>query len=160
MNRQDGTQGAWSAHDRALMQEALTLAAGAAEQGEVPVGAVVVRGGEVIGRGANRPVADHDPSAHAEIIALRDAGKLVGNYRLADCDLYVTLEPCAMCMGAIFNARIRRLVFGAYDDKAGAAGSVIDLAGERRLAQRLEVNGGLCAEEAAGLLQEFFAARR
>ncbi len=151
---------AWTDIERAYMRTALELAREAAEECEVPVGAVVVRAGEVIGRGANSPLADSDPSAHAEINALREAGRHAGNYRLTDCELFVTLEPCAMCVGAMLHARIRRLVFGAYDDKAGAAGSVLDLTAERRLNHRLEVTGGLLAEECAALLADFFAARR
>ena len=142
------------------MRAALELARRAAEAAEVPVGAVVVRDGEIIGRGANSPVADRDPSAHAEINALREAGRAAGNYRLGGCELYVTLEPCAMCLGAMLNARIARLVFGAYDDKAGAAGSVLDLASERQLNHRIEVNGGLLADECGALLADFFAERR
>lgn len=150
----------WSVGDRAFMQAAIDEAARANAAGEVPVGAVVVAAGEVIGRGHNRPIGRSDPSAHAEIEALRAAGQALRNYRLIDCELFVTLEPCAMCMGAIFNARIRRVVFGAYDDKAGAAGSVIDLTAERRLNHRTEVTGGLLAAECAALLQEFFAKKR
>ena len=152
--------GGWTAGERGHMQSALELARRAAAAGEVPVGAVVVRDGEVIGRGGNRPVSDCDPSAHAEIVALREAGRTAGNYRLAGSELYVTLEPCAMCVGAMLHARLARLVFGAYDDKAGAAGSVLDLATERRLNHRIEVNGGLLADECGALLAEFFAARR
>ncbi len=155
-----GMSGAWSERDRACMREALDLAAAAAAAGEVPVGAVVVRDGQVIGRGANAPVTTHDPSAHAEILALREAGAASGNYRLPGAELFVTLEPCAMCMGALIQARVARVVFGAYDEKAGAAGSVLDLAGERRLNHRVEVNGGLLAEDCGRLLEAFFAERR
>ena len=126
----------------------------------MPVGAVVVRDGDVLGRGHNTPVASHDPSAHAEVNALRAAATALGNYRLDDCELFVTLEPCTMCVGTLLHARLRRVVFGAYDDKAGAAGSVIDLCADARLNHRLEVTGGLLAAEAGLLLQEFFAARR
>lgn len=151
---------AWSDDEHGYMQAALELARRAEAAGEVPVGAVVVRDRQVIGRGANSPLADRDPSAHAEITALREAGRSAGNYRLAGCELYVTLEPCVMCVGAMLHARIARLVFGAYDDKAGAAGSVLDLSGERRLNHRIEVNGGLLADECGALLAGFFAARR
>lgn len=151
---------AWSVGDRAFMQAAIDEAARANAAGEVPVGAVVVAAGEVIGRGHNCPIARSDPSAHAEIEALRAAGQALRNYRLPDCELFVTLEPCVMCVGAIVNARIRRVVFGAYDEKAGAAGSVIDLTAERRLNHRVEVMGGLLAAECAALLQEFFAGKR
>jgi tRNA(adenine34) deaminase len=151
---------AWSDADIGWMRAALALAEEAAAAGEVPVGAVVVRGGEIVGRGYNRPIADNDPSGHAEIIALRAAGAHTGNYRLQDATLFVTLEPCVMCVGAMLHARIRRVVFGAYDRKAGALGSVLDLGAERRLNHRLEVNGGLLAEDCAALLQTFFTARR
>jgi tRNA(adenine34) deaminase len=117
-------------------------------------------GGELVASGHNRSIADHDPSGHAEIVALRAAGQAAGNHRLIDATLYVTLEPCAMCVGALIQARIRRLVFGAYDEKAGAAGSVLDLAGERRLNHRFEVNGGLLKDESAGLLAAFFSGKR
>lgn len=151
---------AWSDNDTALMQAALAEAGKAELAGEVPVGAVVVRGGEIIGRGHNRSVADHDPAAHAEIVALREAGQFARNYRLKDCELFVSLEPCAMCVGAMLHARISRVVFAAYDDKAGAAGSVLDLTAERRLNHRLEVTGGLLADESAALLSRFFSERR
>ena len=120
--------GAWSEEDQGFMQAALGLAGEAASADEVPVGAVVVQDGEVLGRGHNRSISDRDPSAHAEIVALRDAARALGNYRLTEATLYVTLEPCAMCVGALAEARISRLVFGAYDEKAGACGSAIDLA--------------------------------
>jgi tRNA(adenine34) deaminase len=150
----------WADEDVLFMQAALAEAQLAADQNEIPVGGVVVVGGEIIGRGGNRSVTDHDPSGHAEIVALRAAGSATGNYRLVDATLYVTLEPCAMCVGALIHARIRRLVFGAYDDKAGAVGSVLDLAGERKLNHRFEVNGGLLLEECGELLSAFFADRR
>jgi tRNA(adenine34) deaminase len=146
--------------DTAYMQEALQLAAQAAAAGEVPVGAVVVKDGVIIGRGYNQPLAGSDPTAHAEIMALRDAGKTLGNYRLADCDLYVTLEPCVMCSGAIMHARIRRVIFGARDPKTGACGSAIDLFAQPQLNHHAEVNGGMLADEAVALLQDFFARRR
>ena len=146
--------------DETFMHEALSLARQAAEFGEVPVGAVVVKDGAVVGRGHNRPVAGRDPTAHAEVMALRDAAERIGNYRLAECMLYVTLEPCAMCAGAIMNARISRVVYGAADPKSGACGSVVDLFAENRLNHHATVVGGVMAKEAATLLQEFFSARR
>jgi tRNA(adenine34) deaminase len=142
------------------MQQALDLAAQAAIAGEVPVGAVVVHEGIVVGRGFNQPISRADPSAHAEIMALRDAGRNLCNYRLADCDLYVTLEPCVMCSGAIMHARVRRVVFGAADLKTGACGSVVDLFAETRLNHHATVTSGVMAAEAVTLLQNFFASRR
>jgi tRNA(adenine34) deaminase len=126
----------------------------------VPVGAVVVADGRIVGRGFNAPVSSHDPSGHAEIAALRDAATRLQNYRLPGCDLYVTLEPCAMCAGAIMHARIRRLVFGAPDPKTGACGSVVDLFVEPRLNHHTAVTGGVLAEECGALLTQFFDARR
>jgi len=146
--------------DEVFMREALGLARQAGEVGEVPVGAVVVKDGAVVGRGHNRPIASRDPTAHAEVVALRDAAERVGNYRLADCILYVTLEPCAMCAGAIMNARINRVVYGAADPKSGTCGSVVDLFAENRLNFHTTVAGGVLAGEAAKLLQDFFSARR
>lgn len=146
--------------DEAFMRVALDLAAQAAGQGEVPVGAVVVRGDEVVGRGFNAPIGSHDPSAHAEMTALRDAARRLGNYRLPGCSLYVTLEPCVMCAGAIQHARIARLIYGARDPKTGACGSVVDLFADARLNHHATVVGDLLAEEAAQLLQRFFASRR
>ncbi len=142
------------------MAAALELAREAGERGEVPVGAVIVREGGVIGRGGNAPIANNDPTAHAEIAAMREAGRALGNYRLVDCTLYATLEPCAMCAGAILHARIARLVFGAHDPKTGAAGSVIDLFAEPRLNHHTEVEGGVSGVECSRLLSGFFAARR
>ena len=146
--------------DEGFMREALRLAQEAALAGEVPVGAVVVKDGAVIGRGSNTPIACHDPSAHAEIRALRDAASTLGNYRLVGCTLYVTLEPCAMCAGAIQHARIARLVFGAHDYKTGACGSVIDLMAEPRLNHHTTMESGLLADECSAALTQFFAARR
>ena len=146
--------------DDVFMREALSLAREAAAAGEVPVGAIVVKDGAVVGRGHNRPIASRDPTAHAEVMALRDAAEHVGNYRLADCILYVTLEPCAMCAGAIMNARISRVVYGAADPKSGACGSVVDLFAENRLNFHTTVTGGALAGEAAKLLLDFFSARR
>ncbi len=146
--------------DEEFMRRALELARRAEEQNEVPVGALMVLGGEVIGEGWNCPIASHDPTAHAEIIALRAAALQRENYRLGSATLYVTLEPCAMCVGAALNARVARVVFGAWDAKAGACGSVFDLPREPRLAHRMDVFGGVCAEECGALLRRFFAARR
>ena len=147
-------------NDAALMGEALALAHAAAARGEVPVGAVVVRDGAILGRGGNAPILHSDPTAHAEISALREAGRALGNYRLPGWELFVTLEPCAMCAGAIQHARIARLVFGARDPKTGACGSVIDLFAEPRLNHHASVTGGVRADECGALLTAFFAARR
>ena len=146
--------------DIAFMYEALRLAEQAALAGEVPVGAVVVKDGRIIGRGSNAPISRHDPTAHAEISALRDAAQHLGNYRLVDCELFVTLEPCAMCVGAMFHARISRVVFGARDPKTGAAGSVCNLFEEERLNHHAQVCGGVLADECGNVLSEFFALRR
>ncbi len=146
--------------DSDFMRRALALAHRALEVGEVPVGAVLVLGNEVIGEGWNCPIGTHDPTAHAEIIALRAAALRVENYRLAKTTLYVTLEPCAMCIGAALSARVARVVFGAWDPKAGACGSVFDLCRERRLTHRVDVFGGVCAEDCSALLRRFFEARR
>ena len=146
--------------DERWMREALALAEAAAARDEVPVGAVVVCDERVVGRGGNAPIAHNDPTSHAEIVALREAGRALGNYRLPACALYVTLEPCAMCAGAILHARLARLVFGARDPKGGACGSVIDLMGERRLNHHTTVTGGVCTDACARLLTEFFAVRR
>lgn len=151
---------AWTEIDLAHMRTALAEAKEADAQNEIPVGAVVTIDGDVIAAGHNRSVVDTDPSGHAEIVALRDACRTVANHRLTGATLYVTLEPCAMCVGAIAQARVSRLVFGAYDPKAGAAGSAIDLIGSRALNHRLEVNGGVLADECAALLKDFFRARR
>ncbi|MGB5082112.1 MAG: tRNA adenosine(34) deaminase TadA [Burkholderiales bacterium] len=142
------------------MREALRLAAEGAGQGEVPVGAVVVKDGTIVGRGYNAPISEKDPSAHAEIRALREASQNLRNYRLEGCSLYVTLEPCAMCAGAIMHARIARLVYGASDPKTGACGSIVDLFSEARLNHHARVEGGVLAAEAGRLLTEFFSARR
>lgn len=142
------------------MREALTLATEAATLGEVPVGAVIVKGGEIIGRGYNRPISAQDPTAHAEIVALRDAATHLGNYRLTDCELFVTLEPCAMCSGAIQHARVARVIYGAADPKTGACGSVVDLFAETRLNHHAKVVKGVLAAECGALLSDFFAARR
>jgi len=146
--------------DEIFMQQALAQARQAAAEGEVPVGAVVVRRGEVIGSGRNAPVDGHDPTAHAEIVALRAAAQALGNYRLDDCELFVTLEPCAMCSGAMLHARLRRVVFGAADPKTGAAGSVLNLFGQPLLNHQTALQGGVLAQECGELLQAFFRQRR
>ena len=143
-----------------FMQIALDLAQQAAIAGEVPVGAIVVKDGEIIGRGSNAPITTHDPTAHAEIRAMRDAAQHLGNYRLVDCTLYVTLEPCAMCTGAMQHARIAKLVYGANDPKTGACGSVVDLMAEPKLNHHTEITGGVLAQECGALLSAFFSARR
>jgi tRNA(Arg) A34 adenosine deaminase TadA len=142
------------------MRVALGHAAAAALAGEVPVGAVLVRGEEIIAVGGNAPIASHDPTAHAEIVALRAGGRSLGSYRLTDTTLYVTLEPCAMCASAIVHARVRRLVFGAWDPRAGAAGSITDVFALPGLNHRVDVFGGVLMEECARLLEAFFAQRR
>lgn len=142
------------------MREALALAREAAARGEVPVGAVVVSDGTVVGRGFNCPISRVDPTAHAEIRALREAATALGNYRLAGCTLYVTLEPCAMCAGAIMQARVARVVYGAADPKTGACGSIVDLFAEQRLNHHAQVTRGVLAQECGELLSDFFAARR
>lgn len=146
--------------EQSFMHEALALARRAALASEVPVGAVVVQDGVIVGRGFNQPISRHDPTAHAEVMALRDAAQHLGNYRLTKCDLYVTLEPCAMCAGAIMHARIARVFFGAADAKTGACGSVVNLFGEARLNHHTAVAGGVLAAQSASLLKEFFARRR
>lgn len=155
---------AFSHHDEAAMRIALDQAHNAWLAGEVPVGAVIMRPGaegpQVLATGYNRPITTHDPTAHAELVALRHAAQLLENYRLPGCTLYVTLEPCAMCAMALMQARLDRVVFGAFDPKTGAAGSVLDLFAESRLNHHTTVQGGLLAEACGGLLQEFFAERR
>ena len=146
--------------DEHCMQLALAQARLAAQAGEVPVGAVIVCNGQVIATGHNAPIGNHDPTAHAEIVALRKAAKAMGNYRLPGCTLYVTLEPCAMCCGAMLHARLERVVFGAPDAKTGAAGSVINLFEQPQLNHQTALLGGILAVECVGLLKEFFAQRR
>ncbi|MEK6594582.1 MAG: tRNA adenosine(34) deaminase TadA [Pseudomonadota bacterium] len=146
--------------DEDYMREALALARQAAAAGEVPVGAVVVNGVEIIGRGFNQPISGHDPTAHAEIMALRAAACRLGNYRLPGCRLYVTLEPCAMCAGAIMHARIANVIYGASDPKTGVCGSVIDLFAEGRLNHHAQIQGGILADDAVHLLQQFFSSHR
>ncbi len=146
--------------DESAMRIALDQAHNAWLAGEVPVGAVIMREGQVIATGYNRPITTHDPTAHAEIVALRHAAQLLENYRLPDCELYVTLEPCAMCAMALMHARFKRVVFAAPDPKTGVAGSVLDLFGHRQLNHHTQIVGGLLAEPAAKLLKAFFAERR
>ena len=146
--------------DEHAMRIALDQAQNAWLVGEVPVGAVIMRAGQVIATGYNRPITEHDPTAHAEIVALRHAANLLGNYRLPECELYVTLEPCAMCAMALMHARIKRVVFGAADPKTGAAGSVVDLFAEPRLNHHTQLESGVLADESAQVLRDFFAERR
>lgn len=150
----------WSQQDVDSMRAAIAEAGVAAEAGEIPVGAVVVVSGEIIATGRNRSMTNSDPCGHAEVVALRGAGSATKNYRLNGANLYVTLEPCVMCVGAIVQARVSRVVFGAYDEKAGALGSAIDLGQSRAFNHRFEVNGGLLAEESSALLKDFFHFRR
>lgn len=147
--------------DEGWMRQAIALAERAAREGEVPVGALIVRDGRVLGQGWNCPIVSHDPTAHAEVRALRDAGQRAGNYRLPGCDLYVTLEPCPMCAGAIVHARLRRVIYGARDPKAGACGSVFDLLpSDSRFNHRTDCTGGVLAEHCSAQLRTFFRARR
>lgn len=151
----------FSQPDEQFMRQALALARNAEELGEVPVGAVLVKGQDVIGTGWNQPILKHDPSAHAEIMALRQAGMALNNYRLPDTTLYVTLEPCVMCAGAIVHARVSRVIFAARDPKSGAAGSMFDLLpSDHRFNHQTEVKGGLLAEDSATMLKRFFQKRR
>ncbi|MBI3771689.1 MAG: tRNA adenosine(34) deaminase TadA [Gammaproteobacteria bacterium] len=147
-------------NDLFWMRQALQLARRAALEGEVPVGAVVVQDNVLIAEGWNQPILRHDPTAHAEIVALRAAAEILNNYRLPNTTLYVTLEPCVMCAGALVHARVRRVVYGASDPKTGAAGSVFDILGNKRHNHRIEIQGGVMAEECGALLTEFFRARR
>ena len=146
--------------DELWMQEALRLAQRALDAGEVPVGAVVIHQGNIVGRGFNRNIVDCDPTAHAEVIALREAGRAVGNHRLSECDLFVTIEPCAMCAGAMAHARIQRLIYGADDPKAGAVHSILHVLNHPALNHRIEVRGGVLAGRSAEILQEFFRSKR
>ena len=146
--------------DENFMREALEQARQAEQAGEVPVGAVVVQDGEIVGRGYNAPISRHDPSAHAEMMALRDAARHLGNYRLPGCELFVTLEPCVMCVGAMFHARIARVVYGAMDPKTGAAGSVFNLFTMAQLNHHARIEGGVLADECGAMLSDFFARRR
>ena len=149
-----------AAQDAIWMRQALDQAKNAWALGEVPVGAVVVRDGEVIATGFNQPIGNHDPTAHAEIMALRAAATILGNYRLPGCELFVTLEPCAMCAGAMMHARLARVVYGATDPKTGACGSIVDLFAQERLNHHTQLVGGVLADECGALLREFFAERR
>jgi len=146
--------------DELWMEEALRCAQRAVEMGEVPVGAVVVCGDEIVGRGWNRNIQDSDPTAHAEVVALREAGVTVGNHRLGECELFVTIEPCAMCSGAMVHARIKRLVYGADDPKAGAVRSVMQVLHHPQMNHKVEVRGGVLAGRCADVLQAFFRNRR
>jgi len=146
--------------DELWMEEALREAQRALEAGEVPIGAVVVLDGKVVGRGSNRNITDSDPTAHAEILALRQAGAQVGNHRLEDCELFATIEPCPMCAGAMVHARLKRLIYGANDPKAGAVGSVMEVLNHPKLNHRMEARAGVLAGRSAELLQEFFRSRR
>jgi tRNA(adenine34) deaminase len=148
------------APDELWMEEALRSAQRALEAGEVPVGAVVVCEGRVIGRGFNRSITDSDPTGHAEIVALREAGSIIGNYRLEGCELFVTIEPCAMCAGALLHARIKRLVYGADDPRAGAVHSILQVINHPQLNHQMEVSAGVLAGRSAELLQSFFRNRR
>ena len=154
------TAGRFTESDRGFMAEALAQARAGAAEGEVPVGAVVVYEGKIVGRGHNRPIALKDPTAHAEVLALRDAARTLGAYRLVDAAIYVTLEPCVMCVGALVNARVKILKYGALDPKAGALGSVYDIGRDGRLGHSIEVYAGLMESECAELLREFFQSRR
>ena len=146
--------------DTEFMRRALELAEEGAAKGEVPVGAVLVKGGEIVAEAFNQPISTNDPTAHAEILVLREAGRKLGNYRLTDTTLYVTLEPCTMCAGSLVWSRVSRLVYGAAEPRTGAAGSIYDIPRDERLNHRLEVEGGVLADEAATMLQEFFRSRR
>lgn len=143
-----------------FMREALAEARAAEAAGEVPIGAVAVRDGKIVGRGQNRVLRDGDPTAHAEIVAMREAARAIGNYRLTECELYVTLEPCAMCAGAMIHARLSRLIYAASDPKAGAAGSVLQVLNHPKLNHQMAVESGVLADEAGALLREFFQQRR
>lgn len=156
----DAMPGLTASEDESYMQEALALARAAAASGEVPVGAVVVMEGRIVGRAGNAPIAHCDPTAHAEILALRRAAQSVGNYRLPGAQLYVTVEPCVMCVGAMVQARVRRVIFGCGEPKSGALGSVYSIATDAALNHRIEVRAGICAEASSLLLQQFFRARR
>jgi len=146
--------------DELWMEEALREAQRALEAGEVPIGAVVVLDGKVVGRGSNRNITDSDPTAHADILALRQAGAQVGNHRLEDCELFATIEPCPMCAGSMVHARLKRLIYGANDPKAGAVGSVMEVLNHPKLNHRMEATAGVLAGRSAELLQQFFRSRR
>lgn len=148
------------ASDEYWMEQALALADKARAQGEVPVGAIIVRDNEIIGRGWNQPIVNHDPSAHAEIMALRDAGRTAANYRLINSTLYVTIEPCAMCAGALIHARIKRLVYGAKEPKSGVVASNLQYLSQPFLNHQVEVKGGVCEEQCSAVISDFFRQRR
>lgn len=147
-------------NDQVFMRQALDQAQNAWDLGEVPVGAVVVKNGQVVATGFNQPIGNHDPTAHAEIMALRAAATILGNYRLPGCEMYVTLEPCVMCAGAMMHARLARVVFGATDPKTGACGSIVNLFEQERLNHHAEVTGGVLEQQCSQLLKDFFAERR
>ena len=149
-----------SRDDESWMEQALEQARLAAQAGEVPVGALVIKDGEIIGLGHNRNLLDHDPAAHAEIVALRQAAARLGNHRLTGCEMFVTIEPCAMCAGALVHARLARLVYGASDPKAGAAGSVLQVLNHPGLNHKIEIRSGVLAEKCSGILQKFFREKR
>ena len=155
-----GSAGTFDQQDEAWMKEALLLARRAAREQEVPIGAVIVRGGKIIGRGWNRNIALNDPSAHAEILAMRDAGTAIGNYRLTGCSLYVTLEPCPMCAGAMIHARLTRIVYGAVDPKTGAAGGRFNILADPTHNHSIQIDGGCLADVSAAMLTDFFRQRR
>jgi tRNA(adenine34) deaminase len=157
---QSGSAAAMTENDEILMRAALAEARAAAEAGEVPIGAVAAMGGAIVARGQNRVLRDCDPTAHAEVVAIRAAAQAVANYRLLDCQLFVTLEPCAMCAGAMIHARLGRLIYGASDPKAGAVGSVLEVLNHPKLNHQMAVTGGILAEECGELLREFFRERR
>jgi tRNA(adenine34) deaminase len=157
---ENNSQQTVSASDELWMEEALRCAQRALVAGEVPVGAVVVCGGRIVGRGWNRNIGDSDPTAHAEVIALREAGSVIGNHRLAECELFATIEPCAMCAGALIHARVKRLVYGADDPKAGAVHSVVPVLNHPQLNHTMEVRRGVLAGRSAEMLQEFFRKKR
>src|SRR5436190_14882758 len=159
-NHSTSSSDSTSRSDELWMEEAVRVAQRALDAGEVPVGAIVVRAGKIVGRGWNRNLTDVDPTAHAEILALREAGARVGNHRLGDCELFATIEPCAMCAGAMVHARLKRLVYGADDPKAGAVQSVMPVLNHPQLNHRVDVRRGVLASRSAGLLQEFFRQRR
>lgn len=160
MNSPSSLLPADEADDLGYMRMALELARQGWEAGEVPVGALVVCGGEVVGRGFNQPISSHDPTAHAEVVALREAAGRLGNYRLVNCTLYVTMEPCVMCAGAILHARLKRVVYGAREYKTGAHGSIVDVFAEPRLNFHCEVMGGVLADACAAMISGFFESRR
>lgn len=160
INRLPNDSAASSALDEAFMRRALALAHEAGSLGEVPVGALVVKDGEIVGEGYNRPISTRDPTAHAEIVALREAARRMGNYRLSDTSLYVTLEPCVMCAGAMIHARVARLVFGARDPKTGAAGSVVNIFSSKGVNYTVSVTGPVLAADCGAVLSEFFRVRR